>query len=130
MKKVQCLSVLTSLIVFLVSCKKDELTADNKVLIGTWTSISTLANCGTIPGQSINPNWKLTLMEKGKYKVYSGCKTIDYGRLFIKNNLVTFESNKMHGEFNGRTILKFDSDSLNIDRNYCQDDYAFRFVKN
>jgi len=77
----------------------------------------------------MNPNWTLTLMEKGKYKVCSDSKTIDHGRLLIKNNLVTFESNKKHGEFDGRTILKFNSDSLNIDRNGCQDDYVYRFVK-
>lgn len=130
MKKIKHLSVLATLVFFLISCKKDKLTGDNKTLIGTWTSISTLANCGIIPGQPMNPNWTLTLMEKGKYKVCSGSKTIDYGRLLIKNDLVTFVSNKRHGEFDGRTILKFNSDSLNIDRNVCQDDYTYRFVKN
>jgi hypothetical protein len=114
-------------------CKKDKLTGDNKTLIGTWTSISTMAepgNCGFVAGHSTNPNLKLTLMEKGRYKLYSGDKKIETGRLIIKNGFVTFEDIQRKSTLSGRTILKFNSDSLNIDRNGCGDDYVFRFVKN
>ena len=122
--------ILVALIFFLTNCKKDKLTGDNKELVGTWTSISTTLGCGIVIGQPYNPNLKLVLIEKGKYKLYGGDKKTEQGRLLLKNGLVTFECNEKNSDLDGRTILKFNSDTLNIDRNACNDDYQFRFVKN
>ena len=123
-----------SVIVYsLNSCKKDKLTNDNAMLIGTWTSISTMAepgNCGFVPGHSTNPYLKLTLMENGRYELFDEDKKIETGRLIVKNGLVTFEHIQKKGTLSGRTILKFNSDTLNIDRNACDDGYVFRFLKN
>ncbi len=123
--------IISSIFIFaLFSCKKDKLSGDNKVLVGTWISISTLANCGTVPGSPMNPNYKLELIEKGKYKLYSGSKKIEQGRILIINGLVTFKCNERNTILNGRKVLKFNKDTLNIDRNTCDDDYAYRFIKN
>lgn len=130
MKTNKLLLVFTTLIFSITACKKDTLTGDNKALIGTWTSISTVANCGIVVGQPKNPNLKLVLIEKGKYKLYRGNKKSEQGRLIIKNGLVTFVCIERNNDLDGRTILKFNSDTLNIDRNGCDDDYVFRFVKN
>lgn len=114
-------------------CKKDTLTNDNSVLIGTWTSISSMAqpgNCGIIAGYLSNPNFKLTLLEKGKFKLITSDNKTETGRLILKNGLVTFDYKRKTGTLNGSTILKFNADTLNIDRNMCNDDYLFRFVKN
>ncbi len=129
MKTFKLFFIIAILIFSTSGCKKDKLTGDNKTLIGTWTSISTLANCGTLPGQPMNPNFKLVLIEKGKYKLYRGNKKSEQGKLIIKNGLVTFECSERNNDLDGRTILKFNSDTLNIDRNGCDDDYAYRFVK-
>jgi hypothetical protein len=130
MKIIKQLILSTIFILTLISCKKDKLIGDNTTLIGTWTSISTLANCGIVAGQPYNPDFKLELIERGKYKLYQGGKKIEQGRLIIKNNLVTFECIKKKSVLDARKILKFNSDTLNIDRNGCNDDYEYRFVKN
>lgn len=125
--------VLSVIAYSLNSCKKDKLTNDNAVLIGTWTSISTMAepgNCGFVIGHFTNPYLKLKLMEKGRYELYNDEKKIETGRLIAKNGLVSFEHIQKNGILSGRTILKFNSDTLNIDRNSCDDDYVFIFVKN
>ena len=74
MKKTICLLILLALSIIITSCKKDKLTDKNTLLIGTWNSISTIAHCGIIAGQPINPNLKLILIEKGNYKLYRGDK--------------------------------------------------------
>lgn len=139
MKKLKHTLSLAILILFLTGCKKDKFTDDYKTLVGTWTSISTYSGgCGTFVGHAINPNFRLVLLEKGKYKLYSGDKKIEEGRLQIKNNLVTFIQNnletfhltKKKSRLHESQILKFNSDTLNIDRNGCDDDYAYSFVKN
>lgn len=130
MKKIKCLLTLTTLFAVLISCKKDKLTGDNKVLVGSWTSISTLANCGFVIGQPYNPKLKLELKEKGTYKLFRDNKKVETGRTLVVNGLVTFECSEKNSELNGRKILKFNSDTLNIDRNGCDDDYQFRFKKN
>jgi hypothetical protein len=125
--------VLSAIICLLNGCKKDKLTNDYNVLVGTWTTISSMGevgNCGFVIGTQTNPNLKLTLIEKGRYKLYSGDKKIESGRLIIKNGLMTFEDIERNSTLSGTTILKFNSDTLNIDRNPCDDDYVFRFVKN
>lgn len=122
--------ILTTLVLLVTGCKKDKLTGDNNVLVGSWSSISTLANCGFVIGQPYNPNLKLELKEKGTYKLFRGDKKIETGRTLIVNGLVTFECSEKNSELNGRKILKFNSDTLNIDRNSCDDDYQFRFKKN
>lgn len=133
MNAIKYILIFSAIICFLTNCKKDKLTNENKMLIGTWISISTMAepgNCGFVIGHSTNPNLILTLIEKGRYKLYSGDKKIETGRIIIKNGLVTFEHIQRKSTLSGRTILKFNSDTLNIDRNSCDDDYVFRFVKN
>jgi len=130
MKTLRQISYLTICLALTTSCKKDKLTGDNQVLVGSWTSTSTLPNCGTIPGQPYNPNFKLELKEKGNYKLFRGDKKIETGRLLIVNGLVTFDCREKNSELNARKILKFNADTLNIDRNVCYDDYEFRFVKN
>lgn len=115
------------------SCKKDKLANDYKELIGTWTTLSSMGdvgNCGFVMGTSTNTNLKLKLIEKGRYKLYSGDKKIEAGRLIIKNGLVTFEDTERKSTLNGRTILKFNSDTLSIDRNVCDNAYVYNFVKN
>lgn len=133
MNSIKYILVLSVIFYSMNSCKKDKLTNDNEVLIGTWTSISTMVepgNCGFVPGHATNPNLKLTLMERGRYKLYNEEKKIESGRLIMKNGLVKFEHIQKEGTLSGRTILKFNSDTLNIDRNGCDDDYVFKFVKN
>lgn len=122
--------LLAVLVFSIVCCKKDKLTGDNQVLVGSWTSISTLANCGTIPGMPSNPDFTLELKEKGTYKLVQGNKKIETGRLLLVNGFVTFDCREKGSELNGKKILKFNSDTLNIDRNGCDDDYTFRFKKN
>jgi hypothetical protein len=90
MNSIKYILVLSAIVCSLSHCKKDKLTNDNAALIGTWTSISTMAepgNCGIIPGHSNNPNLKLILQEKGKYRLYSGNNKIETGRLIIKMDL-------------------------------------------
>ena len=139
MKIIKHIIFSTIFILTISSCKKDKLDGDQEILIGTWTSISTVMNCGTIPGQPMNPNYKLELIEKGKYKLYRGTKKIEEGRLqikinsitFIEDNLETFQLTKNNSKLNGRQILNFSrGDTINIDRNGCNDDYVYRFIKN
>lgn len=78
----------------------------------------------------MNPNYKLELIEKGKYKLYSGNKKIEQGRILIIDGLVTFKCNERNNNLGGRKILRFNKDTLNIDRNGCDDDYVYRFIKN
>ena len=126
--------IVLSIIICLHSgCKKDKLTNDYKELIGTWTTISSMGdvdNCGFVIGTPTNPNLKLTIIEKGRYKLYSGDKKTDAGRLIIKNGFVTFEDVERNSKLNSRTILKFNSDTLSIDRTVCDNDYVYQFVKN
>ena len=126
------IKILYAIVIFvcLTSCKKDKLTGDNKVLVGSWTSISTRANCGVVIGQPYNPNLKLELKEKGTYKLFRDDKKVETGRTLIIDGLVTFECDEKNSELNGRKILNFNADTLNIDRNTCKDDYYFRFKKN
>jgi hypothetical protein len=122
--------ILSIFFILFTGCKKDELTGDEKSLVGTWTSISTIITCGTIPGLPMNPNLKLVFLEEGKYKLFSSDNKIESGRLIKINGLVTFETSSRNSKLNGRSVEKFNSDTVCIDLNGCGDDYIFRFVKN
>jgi|JI9StandDraft_1071089.scaffolds.fasta_scaffold31082_5 hypothetical protein len=83
MKKI----ILLFILVFtLTNCKKEKLTGDNSIFVGTWTWFT--------GWWAINPNFKLIITEKGKYKLFNGEDKIDYGRLFQKNGYLTFISDK------------------------------------
>jgi hypothetical protein len=122
--------ILSIFFILFTGCKKNELTGDEKSLVGTWTSTSTTLSCGTIPLSPKNPNLKLVLLEDGKYKLFSSDSKIESGRLIKINGLVTFETSSRNSKLNGRSVEKYNSDTLCIDRNGCDDDYVFRFVKN
>jgi hypothetical protein len=130
MKTIKLLFIIATLSFSAASCKKDKLTDDNNVLVGTWTSISTAYACGFNIGQPENPNLKLELKEKGKYTLFSGDKKTETGRILLDNGLVTFKCGEKKSALNGRKILAFNADTLNIDRNVCNDDYEYRFTKN
>jgi hypothetical protein len=129
MKKSKHLSILIISILIVMGCKKDKLTGDKNVLIGSWASISTVLGCGIVIGEPDNPDFKLELTEKCKYKLCHEDKKIETGRLLLVNGLVTFKCSEKDSKLNGLKILKFNSDTLNIDRNACDDDYQFSFVK-
>lgn len=122
--------IAASVVVALSGCKKHKLEGEQSVLTGTWTSTYTINNCGFVAGQPIDPSFKLELIEKGKYKLYSGSRTVEHGILLNADGYVIFKCNKKESYLHGRRILKFNSDTLNIDRNMCEDDYFYRFVKN
>jgi hypothetical protein len=122
--------IIATLLLFTLSCKKDKLTGENKLLIGKWNSTSTTFGCGIVAGTPYNPNLTIDLYEKGKYKLYEGSQKIETGRLIIENTLVMFICREKNSKLNGKTILNFTSTTMNIDRNACDDDYLFRFVKN
>ena len=127
MKIVRLLFIST---IFLItfSCKKDKLTGDNKILIGTWASISKTCGCCTIIGTPYDPQYKLELLEKGKYKLYQKGKKIEDGQLLIVDGFVTFKCGERKGHFNDKKIVKFNSDTLNIDHG-CEKEFQYTFVK-
>jgi len=83
MKKIIILFIL---IFTLTSCKKQKLTGDNSQFVGTWIWYT--------GWWSITPNYKLVIVDKGKYKLFNGDDKIDYGRLLNKNGHLTFISDK------------------------------------
>lgn len=129
MKPIFNLFAYVLLLFSLTNCQKAKLVDQKRVLIGTWTSLPTNLSCGYIPVGGLNPNLKLELFERGKYKLYKGDTKIEAGRLLEIDGYLTFDCLDRDNELKYRKILKFNSDSLNIDRNECGEDYKFRFVK-
>jgi hypothetical protein len=118
-------------IIYLIafSCKKDKLTGDNKLLIGTWITIPKTCGCCTFIGTPHDPLYKLELLERGKYKLYENGKKIEYGKLIIVNGYVTFDCSELtKSRFDGKRIETFNSDTLNIDI-ICKTDFVYTFIK-
>ena len=129
MKTIKQLILSTILILTIFSCKKDKLTGDNKILIGTWTTIPYSCGCCTAPGGTpTDPKYKLELIEKGKYKLYKDGKKIEDGRLLIVDGFLTFKCGEMKSHFDGKKIDKFNADTLKLDRS-CEKEYILTFVK-
>lgn len=116
-------------ILSLNACKKDRLEGDNAVMIGTWQSTTTVANCGIVVGIPTNPNLKLELLEKGRYKLYRDGDKIETGTLEIQSGFVAFKCRKKSSELNDKRVMYFNADTLGIDLNDCGDDFAFRFIR-
>jgi hypothetical protein len=70
------------------SCKKTKFTGEYSGMAGNWEWVSGWPDSG-------NTNFKLELLEKGKYKLYNGSYKIDAGRLIEKNGGLFFKSNKL-----------------------------------
>ncbi|MDD2983684.1 MAG: hypothetical protein PHQ74_09875 [Crocinitomicaceae bacterium] len=128
-KKAKNILYISSLIIISSACKKDKMIDKNKEMTGTWNSIHTTANCGVNIGTPVNPELKLIIAEKGYYRLYQKDKKIEKGRMLIQNGLVTFNCSENKSELDGKIVIKFNADSLNIDRNICNDDYYMRFVR-
>lgn len=111
------------------ACKKDRLEGEFAVINGTWHSTTTTLGCGIVVGIPTNPNLKLELMEKGRYKLYHDNKKIETGRTEIINGYVTFKCNKKESELNDKVLRYYNADTLGIDLNACGDDFAFRFIR-
>jgi hypothetical protein len=62
------------------------MTGDNSKFVGTWTWYT--------GWWAIEPNFKLIITDKGKYKLFDGDDKIDYGRMVDKNEYLTFISDK------------------------------------
>jgi hypothetical protein len=107
------------------SCKKTKLTGDYSGLIGNWSWIGGWSDNG-------NTNYKLELLEKGKYKLFNGNDKIDYGRLLEKNNKLTFKSERLFhkGYFTeDYQILLFKNDTLLIGSDHINDFPSSTYVK-
>jgi hypothetical protein len=117
--------VLLILIFTLTSCKKEKLTGDNSKFVGTWTWYNGWwAN---------NPNFKLVIVDKGKYKLFGGDDKIDYGRLLEKNGVLTFISDKPRhkGYFsNGDYQLTFiNTDTIGVGNSSIRDFPSSAYVR-
>jgi hypothetical protein len=107
MKKIVVLFIL---VFTLTSCKKEKLTGDNSKFVGTW-----IWNTGWWANY---PDYKLVIVDKGKYKLFNGNDKIDHGRILNKNGSLTFISDKLHnkGSFgNGYNQLTFiNTDTIGV----------------
>lgn len=122
---------LVSVLLF-TACKKEKLTGENEKLIGNWTSIMThgeTGGCGTFIEHPENPNFELILEAKGKYKLFQEGERIEKGKLIKVDGNITFKSNQNSETLDGRSILKFNVDTLHIDRNLCDDAYVYTMIK-
>ena len=72
----------------MTSCKKQKLNASYEGLAGTWIWINGWQDGG-------NTEYKLELIEKGKYKLYNGNDKIDFGRLVNYKDRIRFVSDKL-----------------------------------
>jgi hypothetical protein len=125
MKKLLLLTVILGSTVVQISCKKTKLTGDYSGLAGNWEWISGWSDNG-------NTNYKLDLLEKGKYKLYNGSDKIDAGRLIEKNSKLTFKSNKLFhkGYFTDEhQILFVKNDTLFIGNDHSNDFPSSVYVK-
>jgi hypothetical protein len=114
------------------SCKKDKLTGDNKVLIGTWTYVNSFCDCCEITF-FVDRDLKLDLSEKGKYTLFQDGNEVEHGRLTNVNGFVTFNcrDKKKESDFlNTRKISKFNSDTLYIGLGFCGDGNYDIYIKN
>lgn len=122
----------TIFVLVINSCKKDKLTGDNKVLIGTWTYVNSICDCCELP-LNIGRSFKLDLSEKGKYTLYQDGNKVEHGRLTNVNGFVTFNcrDKKKESEFlNTRKISKFNSDTIYIGLGFCGDSNYDIYIKN
>lgn len=119
--------LLFAFVLFSCSCRKDKLTGDHIILKGTWSSFPRY-NCG-FAGGMYDQKLKLELQEKGKYILYENGKKVEDGRLQNKDGYVTFVCNENKSKLNKKQILKFNSDTLNIDYG-CGGGYLHVLVKN
>lgn len=115
-------------LVLLVSsaCRKTQLSGEYAGLPGTWLWIGGWSDGG-------NTGFRLELFGKGKYRLYSGNKKIDYGRLVEMQSKLTFVSNKpFHkGYFYGKQhkIILFRNDTLSIGSDQWTDFPSSSYVK-
>ncbi|MHB8261298.1 MAG: hypothetical protein ACYDCN_10465 [Bacteroidia bacterium] len=102
------------ILIAILGCKKTKLDGEYSGLTGNWVWIWGWEDGG-------NTNFKLDLIEKGKYTLYNGSDKIDFGRLVEKNNTLTFISDKLFhkGHFSsGETqITSFKNDTLELGNN-------------
>jgi hypothetical protein len=118
------------LLICLSGCKREKLRAEYAVAEGLWYSTSTVMNCGIAPGMPQDPGLRLELNGRGTYAVSQLGKKVESGRLTEVDGSLTFSSRCENARLNGLKVLHYTSDSLNIGRNGCDDDYLFRFVRN
>jgi hypothetical protein len=129
MKKIHYFLYISILTLLTFSCKKDKMIDKNNEMTGTWNSIYTTANCGVNMGTPINPDIKLVIYEKGYYKLSHKDDKTEKGKVIVKDGLVTFFCSEKQSVLDGKIIIDFNSDSLNIDRNVCNDDYFMRLIR-
>ncbi len=80
-------TLLTLLVLCLtcLSCKKTKLKGDDQQFVGTWRWAGGYIDNG-------GPDYKLHIMEKGRYKLYKGSKRVDQGRMVKEGKYLEFKS--------------------------------------
>lgn len=131
MKTIAKLSILVLFSSLLTgSCKKEKLDGDYSYLVGTWTWIGGWSDGGS-------EDYKLELLEKGKYKLYKNNEKVESGRLVKDGDNLKFLSNnyiKKLGRnylfLHKRKIFKFpNSNTITIKAEVCCDFPSSTFVK-
>lgn len=121
-------SLLIAFVLLTFSCRKDKLSGDHIILKGTWSSFPRYT-CGFAGGTLYDSQLKLELLEKGNYTLYQNGKKIEDGRLQKKDGYVTFICNEKNSMLNTKQILKYNADTLFIERS-CNDSYTYILQKN
>ncbi len=100
------------------SCSKTKLVGKYDGIAGTWKWFTGWSDNG-------NPNFKLDLKEKGKYKLYNGNDKIDFGRTLDKNGKLFLVSDKpfKKGYFVGgdHEVSLHNTDTLGIGNDQMRD---------
>jgi len=126
MKILKIISISLVLSFVFNSCSKTKLVGKYDGLAGTWKWFAGWSDNG-------NPNFKLDLKEKGKYKLYNGSKKIDYGNMLEKNGKLAFMSEVLlkGGYFAGgnHQIIFHSPDTIGIGSDHISDFPSSWYVK-